>query len=151
MMREFDRTAILRSGTLILAVFLTAWTGVGCNGSNGPDPVPAGAYAYSGFDSTGRLIVTGSLTLDLDNPAEVTGTWHLQANGNPQNIGPQTGDGQLLGGMSGTNLHVNLNPNQNDNNVFLNGVLFGGTYRGEWTYSGFAGTLNQGTFEAVQR
>lgn len=150
-MRTLERRAILSGSMLILAVILTAWTGVGCNGSNGPDPVPAGAFAYSGFDSAGRLVITGSLTLDVQNPAHVTGTWHLQPTGSVQNLGPQTGDGQLQGGLDGSSLNVNLNPEQNDNNVFLSGTFDGRSYRGQWTYSGFAGVLNQGSFEAIQR
>jgi hypothetical protein len=149
--RKFDRPASLRGSKLILAVVLAASTGVGCNGSNGPDPVPAGAYAYSGFDSAGRLVVTGSLTLDVQDPAHVAGTWSLQSSGSVQALGPQIGDGQLQGAMNGSNLTVNLNPQQNDNNVFLSGTLDGHTYRGQWTYSGFAGVLNQGSFEAIQR
>lgn len=153
MVRQLDRTSIVRASrlALVLAVLVTAWTGVGCNGSNDPDPVPAGSYAYSGFDAAGRLVITGSLTLDVQNPANVTGTWHLESVGSVQNLGPQIGDGQLVGTLSGTTLNVNLNPNVNDSNVFLNGTFDVRTYRGQWTYSGFAGVLNQGSFEALQR
>jgi hypothetical protein len=146
-MRLCDRTIV----RLALSLVVFCGAGIGCNGTNNPDPVPAGSYAYSGFDSGGRLVVTGSLTLNVDNPANVTGTWHLQPTGNAQNLGPQIGDGQLVGTRDGSNLNVNLNPGANDNNVFLAGPFDGHTYRGQWTYSGFAGTLNQGSFEAVQR
>jgi hypothetical protein len=133
----------------MLAVALAAISG--CHDMTGPGSIPAGGYAYTGFASNGAVIVTGWLTLDLANPAQVTGTWHLDPVGNPQNIGPQTGDGHLLGGMSGGVLNVNLNPDSADSNVFLNGPVGGNSFSGRWTYSGFVGVVNEGSFQALQR
>ena len=145
-------TAILSRSKRILAIaLLAAGAGLACDDLSGPGSVPSGGYAYTGLDSDGRLVVTGWLTLDVSNTNEVTGAWHLQAVGNSQDLGPQTGDGRLVGRMTGADVSVNLNPNVADNNVFLFGRLDGRTFRGDWTYSGFAGTLNRGSFEAFQR
>jgi hypothetical protein len=36
----------------------------------------------------------------------------------------------------------------NDNNVNLHGKVEGKRYKGTWSYSGFAGVITSGTFEA---
>jgi len=135
----------------LLAVALAALLGPGCDGMTGPGSIPDGGYAYTGFGSDGAVIVRGWLTLDLANPARVTGAWHLDPVGSPQNIGPQTGDGQILGQMSDGTLNVDLNPGNADNNVFLTGPVGGNAFRGRWTYSSFAGVVNEGSFEALRR
>ncbi len=113
------------------------------------DNVPVGAFRYTGFDSTGTLIVKGYLSLDFVDSANVKGEWHLASVGNPRNIGPQVGTGKLVGGFTrGGHLSLNLNPNMVDNNVFLSGVLEERHYTGTWTYSGYPGILNRGKFES---
>lgn len=135
----------------LLAIALAALGGQACNGMTGPGTIPDGGYDYTGFDSSEAVIVRGWLTLDVTNPAQVTGAWHLDPVGNRQNIGPQTGDGRLEGSMAGDQLSLDLNPDAADNNVFLYGSIGGGAFRGSWSYSGFAGVLNEGSFEALQR
>lgn len=137
----------------LLAVALAALGGQACHGmtglGGGTGAIPDGGYDYTGFASSGAVVVRGWLTLDVTNPAQVTGTWHLE--GNRQSIGPQTGDGQLAGSMAGDQLSLNLNPDTFDDNVFLHGTIGGGAYRGRWSYSTLAGVLNEGSFEALQR
>jgi hypothetical protein len=135
----------------LLALALAAFAATGCDDMTGPGPIPTGGYAYTGFDSSGRVVVTGWLTLELGDPAHVTGEWRLEPVGSPENIGPQTGEGRLEGAMAAGVLSVNLNPEAADNNVFLDGTLAGDDFRGRWTFSGFAGVLNQGSFEAIRR
>jgi hypothetical protein len=135
----------------LLAVALAALAASGCDDMTGPGPIPSGGYAYTGFDSSGVVVVTGWLTLDLRDPARVTGEWRLEPVGNPQNIGPQTGEGRLQGAMADGMLQVDLNPGSADNNVLLDGTLAGNAFRGRWMYSGFAGVLNEGSFEALRR
>jgi len=135
---------------LALGVFI-ATAGAGCGDATGPDAVPQGAYAYSGFDESGALVIQGWLTLDTHDPARVTGAWHLEPVGNVANLGPQTGDGRLAGQANGNVVVVDLNPGFADNNVVLDGRLGDGTYDGRWTYSGLAGPINSGTFTADQR
>lgn len=134
----------------ILAGGIAVIAAVGCNSPSGPDAIPAGGYAYTGFDATGAVVVKGWLTLDVQDPSQVTGAWHLQPTGNAQALGPQTGDGRLEGRIEGESLIVNLNPGRVDNNVVLAGPLEGARYRGQWMFSGFGGPSNEGTFDAVR-
>src|SRR5262245_53967283 len=100
-------SAILSRSKRILAVALAAaGTSLACDDLSGPGPVPSGGYAYTGFDPDGRLVVTGWLTLDATNTNDVTGTWHLQAVGGAQGLGPQTGDGRLAGQKTGADVFV---------------------------------------------
>jgi hypothetical protein len=59
------------------------------------------------------------------------------------------GKGTLEGTALGDTLFLNLNPGFADNNVLLSGVLHGGSFSGTWTWVGFPGILNQGTFRST--
>lgn len=110
--------------------------------------MPPGAYRYLGFDSKDQLVVKGWLRFDSLNPESFEGDWHLEPVGDPQNIGPQAGDGRLVGRIVDGITQVDLNPEFRDNNVTLSGALQNDSYRGRWTWSGFAGPISQGRFEA---
>lgn len=144
-------TQAVRSARGLAALLAVALAASGCNDMTGPGPIPSGGYAYTGLDANGVVVVTGWLTLDLRDPARVTGEWRLEPVGNPQNIGPQTGEGRLQGVMANGVLGVDLNPGSADNNVLLDGSLATNAFRGRWTYWGFAGVLNEGSFEALRR
>jgi hypothetical protein len=77
-------------------------------------------------------------------------TLHLEAVGNPQNIGPQTGDARFHRRIENDLVPVDLNPEFRDNNVTPSGTLRGKSFNGEWSFSGFAGPVNHGRFEARQ-
>jgi len=111
-------------------------------------PQHAGTYRYSGYEDGSGLVITGRITLSAQtNP--VTGNWSLRQVGEPIGpIGPQIGEGQLRGSLSGSRLAVDLNPGWADNNVFLNGELTANTWTGLWTYSTFGGAVNGGPFTA---
>ena len=108
-------------------------------------------YSYTGYDSTGVVIVRGWLTLNLSDTTHVTGEWHFNEIDNPRGIGPQTGEGELTGGFNNEQLWINLNPDYRDNNVFLSGVLNEDEYNGTWVYSTFTGPTNQGIFKAKRQ
>jgi hypothetical protein len=124
---------------------------LGINGcvSSGP-AVPEGAFAYTGRDSTGAVVVRGWLAMDPRTP-EFRGTWRLETTRDREDIGPQTGDGELTGTVRDGRVAVMLNPRFRDNNVDLSGTLEGNRIRGTWTYSTFAGPTNHGAFEAVKK
>jgi len=111
-------------------------------------PQHAGTYQYSGYEGWGGLVITGLITLSAQtNP--VTGNWSLRQVGEPIGpIGPQIGEGELRGSLSGSQLAADLNPGWADNNVFLNGQLTGNTWTGLWSYSTFGGAVNGGPFTA---
>ena len=111
-------------------------------------PENESAYWYTAYDSLGAKIVTGFLWLEFASSGSVTGHWCLQKIGNPDNIGPQTGTGKLTGNLQDSEIWINLNPDWADNNVNLTGKIEGTEIRGDWTYSGFVGMINHGTFNA---
>ena len=126
---------------------------LGCN-KNSDDlslgPIPPGAYQYTSYDSTGVAIVKGWLTLNYEGSLNITGEWHLEKIGNPHNIGPQVGNGNLVGVIDQERVWVELNPQYVDNNLQLNGIIENGHYKGEWIWTSFAGITNRGSFEAVR-
>jgi len=107
-----------------------------------------GIYQYSGFDTLGVKIITGSFTIEQGDSFSISGEWNFNPIGNLLNIGPQTGQGEYTGTIENNELRINLNPEWADNNVILEGIIDGNTISGNWYYSGYAGILNYGTFTA---
>ena len=113
--------------------------------------IPDGAFAYTGFDSTGVEIVRGWIMFDFDDSTNISGDWELDKIGNPQKIGPQVGSGNLVGSMVNDELHLNLNPQYKDNNVFLICPYDDQKLTGKWIYAGFPGVINYGSFVAEKK
>ena len=107
------------------------------------------SFVYTGYDSSGIKIITGTLTFFFNDSITYSGTWQLRQIGNPSKIGPQTGSGDFVGGVTDSLVWVNLNPNYADNNVHLSGKLENESYTGTWQYVSFIGVTNQGTFIAL--
>ena len=123
---------------------------IGCKKDDLVQSTPSGTFKYLAFDTIGTLIVSGWMTINIKDSTHITGEWHFNKIGNPQNIGHHTGDGSLVGGFDNGQLYINLNPNIVDDNVFLNGQLQITTYSGTWIWSGFPGLLNRGNFQAMR-
>lgn len=121
-----------------------------CNETSFVGPRRPTVFTYTGYDSSGITVLIGSLELIVRDSAHVTGNWEFIPLGNPQRLGPQVGKGKLLGAFFQGSLFIELNPDMVDNNVSLTGSLQGGTYQGTWTWTGFAGPMNRGTFKAVR-
>ncbi|MDZ7333500.1 MAG: hypothetical protein ONB31_16110 [candidate division KSB1 bacterium] len=113
--------------------------------------IPAGAYAYTGYDSTGAKIVKGWIKIVFDDSITISGEWELDKIGDPKSIGPQVGSGTLMGALENHQLFLNLNPNYVDNNVFLTCAYDEKKLAGKWNYSGFPGIINYGTFLAEKK
>lgn len=122
-------------------------------------PLRIGSYQYSGYDKSGRKILKGRLSIISVQPHrnkheesyEIKGYWRLYKIGDPKMIGPQTGTGDLVGSIDKGEIHIELNPHMADNNVTLRGKIEGRRFHGTWGYSGFAGSINEGTFEATRK
>ncbi len=122
------------------------------------DPSDDGTYAYQGFDATGALLIEGSLVLDYQetrdsaSPFRITGTWALRQVKAADEVGPQVGEGDLLGTIDADgNIVIQLNPGSADNNVGLGGTFTHGrfdTFEGRWDYVTDIGPTNGGTFKA---
>ena len=137
----------------IFIIFLSLMVSfVSCNKKNGGlvEPVPPGAYSYISYDANGTAIVKGWFTMIYEDSTEITGEWHFETIGNPQNIGPQFGNGELIGGIEQDRVWVELNPQFRDNNLQLTGTIDYNRYFGIWQWISFVGVSNQGTFEAVK-
>ncbi|MCH7612087.1 MAG: hypothetical protein IIB95_12420 [Candidatus Marinimicrobia bacterium] len=140
---------------LILITMVAIMTGPIPSCKNNSDdtsvgPIPTGAYQYKSYDTTGVAIVKGWLTLNYEDSLHITGEWHLEKIGNPQNIGPQVGSGNLIGGIDQGRVWVELNPQYADNNLQLIGIIEDGYYEGEWIWLSIVGITNRGSFEAVR-
>lgn len=119
------------------------------NQSEALDDVRGRLYRYTGFSRDGAAVVRGYLRLARNDSGDVVGGWHLRAVTDSNRIGPQHGHGRLVGQLRDNGLHIDLNPQNVDNNVILSGHLRRNVYAGRWQWIGFAGVLNSGTFHAV--
>lgn len=114
----------------------------------------SGTYVYQAFDANGNLLVRGVVTLRLDQTVQVTGSWKLQTldKNKSREHGPQAGAGRIVGQSNGEKVFLNLNPDQYDNNIFLDGRKTTMVkISGKWGYYGYAGKLNEGNFEMVRQ
>ena len=152
----------MRIAKLYLMILALSYCALACSMPKASDqvkPFPVGEYQYTGYDSKGTKIIAGLLSITSAEPKrinsvdtiELKGTWQLDKVGNPERIGPQVGSGDFYGSLVNGEVRIGLNPNMNDNNVNLAGKIENGRFSGEWSYSGFAGRLNQGTFEATKK
>ncbi|MCH7763156.1 MAG: hypothetical protein IIB95_05365 [Candidatus Marinimicrobia bacterium] len=105
-------------------------------------------YQYSSFDSLGVKIVEGTFSIEYGDTISISGEWDFEKIGNPENIGPQVGEGHLIGTIENDDFFAELKPEWIDNNVHLVGIIEGNKISGNWYYSGFAGIINDGTFIA---
>jgi hypothetical protein len=112
---------------------------------------PSGEYTYSGFSTDGTKIVEGRLSITSIDNQKFKGDWDLKQVGKSERIGPQVGNGTLIGSLILGKININLNPNTADSNVMLTGAIEAGSLHGTWSYIGYQGVINRGTFEAASR
>jgi len=108
-------------------------------------------YRYLAYDSNGVNIVKGCLFIDYQDYFSFIGWWKLDAVGHPENIGPQSGIGDLDGFISNNEIFINLTP-EADNNIRLTGNISIGNYSiyGHWWWIDEKKIISQGTFRAVR-
>ncbi|HTY09547.1 MAG TPA: hypothetical protein VMF88_00620 [Bacteroidota bacterium] len=135
---------------LVFFLLMMALCDCGCNRPSS-DSVPPGAYAYTSYDTGGTVLVRGWLKFAVADSTSLSGEWHFAPVGTPERIGPQTGDGNLVGGVNGEKIWIELNPKVRNNNLQLNGTLAKGRLAGQWTWISNDGMANQGTFSAEQK
>lgn len=140
--------ALLPNACVLIALLILILL-IGCKQSS--ESIPAGAFTYTSYDSSGATLVTGWLTLIISDSTSISGEWHFKAIGSPEKIGPQTGDGKLVGGINKDLIWIELNPQVRNNNLQLNGSLALGQLAGQWSWINYAGIANQGSFKAVRK
>lgn len=137
---------------ILFAVFFIALIFAFACTEDSPSGSSVNVYKYTGYNSSGSKIISGFLTIVQDTSSVVTGDWQFVPIGNCNQVGPQLGSGNFIGSLDSPNtLQINLNPEMVDNNVFLHGNFAHSHYVGTWSYTGFPGIINQGTFEAHRR
>jgi hypothetical protein len=116
------------------------------------------SYAYSAYDTTGRLLVTGKLQIGIQDTGlvsrKIRGNWELARRPgiDPGETGPQDGKGSLVGTLSGDEMDgisMNLNPSFVDNNVILHGSIGQSKITGTWSWIGYPGIIAEGPFTAT--
>ncbi len=112
------------------------------------DTTLIGDYRYTGYDSLGAAIITGTLGFRSVDSTSTRGVWELDG---PAGYGPQIGVGTFEGWIDGGVVTLNLNPGWADNNVFLYGRLAAGVYSGQWDWVTFIGPTYTGSFKAVKK
>ncbi|MBC8277675.1 MAG: hypothetical protein H8E46_05540 [FCB group bacterium] len=134
---------------VLLALLLTIiW--LGCSDTP-TESFPDDVFIYTSYDTSGIPAVSGWFTMTFSDSGAISGDWHFSPVGNPQNIGPQTGEGNLIGGIDENNVWIELNPQYIDHNLRLTGTLEGDRYTGEWQWISYVGVTNQGNFEAIRQ
>jgi len=105
-------------------------------------------YHYQAYDTLGTLIVSGWFKIEFHDSTAIQGSWVFDSVGEPENIGPQTGNGHFIGYQNTAEIRLELNPYMMDNNVSLYGTFNGTVINGEWQFTGYPGLLNEGSFYA---
>ena len=122
-------------------------------------PFPSGDYQYTGYDKQGGKVVEGRLSITSveskrirsEMQIQIKGNWQLNKVGKQEQIGPQVGSGDLVGGIINGEILIDLNPNISDSNVNLRGTIEGRRFHGTWSFDGYAGAISKGTFEATRK
>jgi len=108
-----------------------------------------GQWQYTAWDTLGVQIVEGWFTIERQDKDELSGNWHFAEVGEPENIGPHVGEGFFVGNIGdGGDGHMELQPQNADNNLSLVGTWEPDRFVGEWNYVSFIGVANHGPFEA---
>lgn len=118
-----------------------------------------GDYQYTGYDKQGDKLVEGRLSITSvesrrvykEESIQIKGNWQLKKVGKQEHIGAQEGSGELIGSIIKGEIILDLNPNISDSNVILRGTVEGKRFHGTWRFNGYAGTINQGAFEATKK
>jgi hypothetical protein len=124
-----------------------------------PRTFPVGVYQYVGYDERGARSVEGHLSITSveqrrigsEETTQIKGKWELKKVGAQEKIGPQEGAGDLIGSIIQGEIYINLNPNIDDANVNLRGIIEGKRFHGRWSFDGYAGAISKGTFEATRK
>ena len=122
-------------------------------------PFPLGDYQYTSYDEKGDKVVAGRVSITSteqrrigsEESTQLKGNWELKKVGTQEKIGGQVGSGDLIGTIKGNEVDINLNPNISDANVYLRGKIDGKRFHGTWTFSGYAGPVSTGKFEATRK
>ena len=124
---------------------------IGCEkDKQATEPLDMDIYSYSAYHTSGTKIIQGWFEICVIDSSRIEGAWHLHKTANMGEIGPQTGDGKLVGNIHDDSVSINLNPDVVDNNVILRGPVFDYVTEGEWSWITIAGVTSKGTYKAIR-
>ncbi len=120
------------------------------NSSIGFEPGPPGSYSYLSYDSLGTPVVSGWLKFEMTDSITIGGSWQLRKLVNRDDLGPQFGEGKLIGRIEDSSINMELNPQFRDHNLGLVGTRSNSRIEGKWFWVSLRGVTNWGTFKAVK-
>jgi hypothetical protein len=120
------------------------------NSSIGFEPGPPGSFSYLSYDSLGAPVVSGWLKIEMTDSVSIEGSWQLKKLINRDDLGPQFGEGELIGHIEDSSISMELNPQFRDHNLGLVGTISNTRIDGKWYWVSFPGVTNWGTFKAVK-
>jgi len=126
---------------------------ISCEKDDSPigfEPGTPGSFTYQSYDTLGIQIVYGWLKIEPIDSVNIKGSWQLYSLSTRNDIGPQVGEGKLLGHIEGTSISMELNPQFKDNNLSLVGIINNNRIEGKWYWMSFIGVTNWGTFKAIK-
>ncbi|MBT4453661.1 MAG: hypothetical protein HOC49_06415 [Candidatus Marinimicrobia bacterium] len=111
-------------------------------------------YEYTAYYGKSlRICVQGEMEINIEKDSTITGTWKTELvegfSGN--DVGPQIGTGELIGGINDGKLYLQMNPGFIDNNIDLTGGGIVDEYSGTWVWISFAGITSSGSFELKKK
>ncbi len=113
-------------------------------------PLPSNIFTYQSFDTLGYLLVSGWFAFEYVDSIKIKGSWHFNNLSNKNDIGPQIGNGQLVGSIIDSSISMDLNPPFIDRNVYLSGIIRDNFIEGKWIWATYAGVSNWGRFKATK-
>ena len=141
----------------VLSVAIVLSGGCGKSGSTATTE----SFTLNIVDSSGKLIASGHLSLprDLASISQFTGAYEIDVTEVPKKPSSQDdyaicclsqNNGVLSGSVKDSAIRINLHPQVEDSNVYLEGELTGQLFKGKCFYQSYAGYELFGTFEAIR-
>jgi hypothetical protein len=121
--------------------------------STGAAALEKGIYELGLLDSSGGKLVELELNVDVSDSTGFSGTSKITKvyNNAFKGFGNLTG-GSFTGSYNKFDSSIaviNMNPNAQDNNIYLTLYVFGKNITGSWSYSTFTGIANKGTLVQI--
>lgn len=111
-----------------------------------------GKYSFTIYDRTGDSIASGIFDIKNVQGNDMSGTYIFNEKYQPSQLITVKETKEMKGSITDDKkkIFINANPMMADNNIFLNITAGLYSYRGDWRYSTYVGTVDQGTIKAYK-
>jgi hypothetical protein len=111
-----------------------------------------GKYSFTVYDRTGDSIASGIFDIKGITGNDIFGTYIFNKMYQPSQLITANETKEMTGSLTDDrkNLFINANPKMADNNIFLNITVGLYSFRGDWRYSTYVGTVDQGKIIAYK-